>query len=948
MSIQEKVAPATKNETKTTLLFAKSVVGKGWKQSAYTAKELKQLFSTLSVRGEIYRDDAEKDNPKYGAAISFASFMPDSKGSRAADNIKSVTGIPFDFDAGEVSFDDMYDHCLKQKYEFYIYHTHSNMSSKKGVICERFRVLFPYASEYPIDGVAGRQEHYASTGYFAVAGHLKLKHFDITSNTVERANFLHSAPETTKHLAQFKFGNVGNRIDPTEIIPKYVKPVTEEKATAIVASNSTAYPDTYFETFNLSVWMNEYSHSFEMAELLKDRNVKTRKRQKGGYAIHCPDRVHFEHGSWGAFVTDGNDEHGFNIGCSHTTCKEKNRSHVDRLVTLLKDEIISVEDLENEDYGGGEIETPLTDREVVTLPSGFDYEGSEITLFAGKGKARKKISDRIFFTGLARDYESQEWLLVCEVTTPDGQTNEVYIQKRHAGKDTALEDLRAAGGAVYDTPGMKKVLVSVEPSQHCRLVSQGGWHNDVFVLTGDQVSVFGDGTDEKIIYRQSGQLKPAFNVGGTLEDWKTHIATPVQGNNLLQFSLCAAFAAPLMTPMGIDGGGFHLVGGSSIGKTIALKIFGSVFGGAKYITSYRGTDNAMESVCEMHNDCGLAIDEISQADTASFGETVYMMANGEGKNRANNFGDSKGTKTWRNMILSSGETTIAEKMEENKFGAPIKGGQSVRLVDLYADARKEMGIVEELNGAATSKEFVVALSDASKAFYGTAIRAFLEHFVKNGLHASQEFQDKRKAFIGAVVPSDADGQIGRIADRFALCAIAGEAAIEAGALPWAQGEAIKVCSSEFQKFLSIRGLGSFEVVQGIAAVEKFLVVNGARFQNHNGEDAHINNLVGWYKDSGHTGVREYYIPSSNWSEVCGGYSPDAVAKALADRGELVANTDGKLTKKYRPKGLKPIWCRVLVQDGRTKKEIDDDKQQLIVDFINKTFAHLHKNTKEDA
>ena len=147
-----------------------------------------------------------------------------------------------------------------------------------------------------------------------------------------------------------------------------------------------------------------------------------------------------------------------------------------------------------------------------------------------------------------------------------------------------LKRLREEGATIYDSTGMKKVLVSVAPSEKCRLVHKGGWHQnedgeDIFVLTGDEVEVFGDDSDEQIIYIQSGALKPKFNIAGTLADWKTNIATPVRGNNLLQFSLCVAFAAPLLKPMNVGGGGFHLVGESSIGKTVALKIFGSVFGG---------------------------------------------------------------------------------------------------------------------------------------------------------------------------------------------------------------------------------------------------------------------------------------------------------------------------------------------------------------------------------
>ncbi len=842
-------------------------------------------------------------------------------GRRQGKNIKALHLMVFDVDGG-CKFEKAVVAVKNSNLKAVIYTTHSHTEDE-----HRFRIVLFLKHPFVVDGksenVKRWKQFYRDTGK-----NLGIP-YDKSCVDVTRTHYLPSCPD--EKLARFEI-----------LEGEYLEISQTNTETQLEVFQSVSYPDTYFEDFNLSEWNRLYGHSFKMAELIKDKTeLVYRDRPDGGFEIYCPESDrHSSKDSKGAWVTDGNIKYKFNIGCSHDGCAERNR--FDRLKTLLNDGYITVKDLQDENYNGGTVGVS----ERPELPSGFMYEGSEITLSQGEKRPTKPICNRINFTGLARDHEGNEWLLVCEVTTPDGHINEVYVPKRFAGKDTTLEDLRAAGAAIYNTPGMKKILAYVEPSNKCRLVHKGGWYDDRFVLTGEQVAVFGDTSSERVIYLQTTKLKPQFNIGGTLAEWQTYIGEPVKGNNLLQFVLCAAFASPLLTPMNVGGGGFHLVGKSSIGKTVALQIFGSVFGGERYITSYRGTDNAMESVCEMHNDCGLAIDELSQADSTSFGETVYMMANGEGKNRANNFGDSKGTKTWRVMLLSSGEMTISDKVAENRFGTSIKGGQSVRLVDIYADAGKGMGVIEALNGADSSKVFVDALSQAAQSYYGTAIRRFLQYITKDGLYASQELQERRKKFVSGVVPQNADGQVGRIADRFAICAIAGELAIEAGILPWEKGEAFNVCKREFEKFIAIRGFGSFEVAQGIAEVRKFLIVNASRFEDHNATDVQVQNRIGWYKDNGETGDREYFIPTANWSEVCGGYSPDAVAKALADEGVLLKNKDGKLMKKYRPRGLSPQWCRVLVQKGRSEKEQKADESKFIEDVVGNHFPQKRKKHKD--
>ena len=142
-------------------------------------------------------------------------------------------------------------------------------------------------------------------------------------------------------------------------------------------------------------------------------------------------------------------------------------------------------------------------------------------------------------------------------------------------------------------------------------------------------------TDEVFLFKSDHHISN-FNTRGTLDDWKINIAKRILGNTILEFCLSCAFAGPLLTPCDLDGGGFHLLGASSSRKTTALCIAASACGGGDkgYIQSWRSTDNAVEGIALNHNNCLLCLDEISLATSKTVAESAYMLANGQGKARA--------------------------------------------------------------------------------------------------------------------------------------------------------------------------------------------------------------------------------------------------------------------------------------------------------------------------
>lgn len=219
-------------------------------------------------------------------------------------------------------------------------------------------------------------------------------------------------------------------------------------------------------------------------------------------------------------------------------------------------------------------------------------------------------------------------------------------------------------------------------------------------------------------------------MAGTLEEWQTSVARYCVGNSRLIFAVASAFAGTLLTLTDEGGGGFHCRGRSTIGKSTALLVAGSVWGGDSskgYLDTWRATINGLETVAELHNHGLLCLDEISQCDPRTIGETAYMLANGIGKARMTRAGGTRRRLEWDLIFLSNGEQSLSDLAAQ--AGQRTRGGQEARMCDVEADAGKGMGLFEEFHGMASPDALARHLSAASRKYYGTAICEYLAQLV---------------------------------------------------------------------------------------------------------------------------------------------------------------------------------------------------------------------------
>lgn len=523
-------------------------------------------------------------------------------------------------------------------------------------------------------------------------------------------------------------------------------------------------------------------------------------------------------------------------------------------------------------------------------------------------KPDQKICNRLEVIALARDTDSDSWGLLVSFQDDDGHEHmEIIPRADLLGNGLhCLEPLADKGLRIVSPRELLTYFRNVEVPNRVRLVSRIGWHGDAYVLPD---ATFGP-TDEPHIMKHANALTHAFQISGTLEEWQEHVGKKCVGNSRLAFAASAAFAAPLLDLIGEDSGGFHFRGGSSTGKTTALLVAGSVWGGGKsgYLQRWRATANGLEGVALNHCDALLLLDELGQIAPDEAGSSAYTLANGSAKVRADKHGNARKKATWRTLFLSSGEISLADHM--GSVGKKARGGQEVRMADIPANAGKGLGIFEELHDADSADAFARELADASKRFYGVAIRAYLEKLSEHRSEIADAVAKHRKDFheLG-LVPEGASGEVTRVAGRFSLVSAAGEIAAAWGLLPWQEGEALLAAATCFEAWLVERGgPAPIEESAAIAQVRKFIQQYGDErfaYMSTTADGRHITsaarNRAGYSRTV--NGETEYLFLSDVFrSEICSGYDHTMVARALEQRGYLKRGQADRLTTKVQIPG----------------------------------------------
>ncbi len=502
-----------------------------------------------------------------------------------------------------------------------------------------------------------------------------------------------------------------------------------------------------------------------------------------------------------------------------------------------------------------------------------------------------RVCSPLLVKGICRRLNGGGWGRVVAVEDPDGIWHESILDARDVSKRStaALNSLFDHGLELVSidkaAQSVLELLATWRPSARYTRIDRLGWADRKFssftLGNGDVL-----GGSHVVVDAVSDDVAGSMHELGALDDWRVQVAQPCEGNALMILALSHAFSGPLLSVLGRDGGGFHLRGVSSRGKSTLLGVAASVWGAPSFMQSWRGTDNGIEGIAAACNDSLLVLDEMHQVHPGVAGEIVYMLANGRGKLRMKSNGTAQDTRRWTVPVLSSGEISLEEHMAGG--GRTMHAGQDIRLIDLAADARSH-GAFDMLHGEKDGRAFAERMQRAVQANYGTAGPAFVRKLIPN-INKQQSFVRhvegfRRSCEERADLPSD--GQVLRVLGRFGVSALAGEMATKFGLTGWQPGAAQSAARDVFFEWFEARG-GSTqaEIKEAVDRTKLYVSKNPAGFARLGSQT--IFPRDGWIDEAW------VYILPECWKTIHGSDDPVSIARLLQAAGMLKAQKGGGL------------------------------------------------------
>jgi putative DNA primase/helicase len=561
-----------------------------------------------------------------------------------------------------------------------------------------------------------------------------------------------------------------------------------------------------------------------------------------------------------------------------------------------------------------------------------------------EGNERKPewVCAPLHVTARTRTEGAEAWGYLLEFTDPDGNAKTWAMPAQMlAGEGSEWAGyLRAMGLQMAPGTKARNLLARYVDTRRVQAraicTDRVGWHGGIYVLPSSSI---GQAEGLRYVFQSEGGIDDQYKQRGELDAWRREVAMLAAGNTRLIFALCCAFAGPLLRLAGVESGGFQFRGDSSGGKTTALKVAASVFGPPGYMQRWRTTDNALEATAVQHSDSLLILDEFGQLDPKVAGECAYMLANEQEKGRATRGGLAKRRRTWRLLFLSSGELGLGDHMRQ--AGKEMRAGQEVRFVDIPLDAGAGMGGLECLHGFDSAQALAEGITQRAAQHYGTAGRAWVEWLADRWAALPDELGGLIEQHKGAMVPDSAAQQVFRVGNRFAVVAVAGELATQAGITGWQAGEAAAAVRTCFNAWLGARGhMDNGEEAAMLRQVKAWLEKNGdALFTwSHRALDDHRGNTpyrAGFKRLVDENGkplkfdaatdyierrsaaesserlsasIEYMVLPEAFRQDVAKGFDSGAVAALLKRRGHLIHEKDRATSKQRLPGiGLAPVY-----------------------------------------
>jgi hypothetical protein len=328
------------------------------------------------------------------------------------------------------------------------------------------------------------------------------------------------------------------------------------------------------------------------------------------------------------------------------------------------------------------------------------------------------------------------------------------------------------------------------------MVGAPGWYGDIMLTSRRQ---YGKG-NRFVLDPNAGAHVARLTLGpGSLEDWQSTVAKIAKDSSRLRLMIGAAFAAPLLRPLGMDSFALNLFGTTSTGKTSGgLYAAGSVAGlfGENGLPGWSDSITALEQLEVGHRDGVLPLDDTGDESGGPLPihKKAKYLAFMFGRNRGRNLDKSYEkrskltTKEFRDIVLSTSE--VALKAIAESAADPRLGGEEVRFIDVPAMEPGGLDIFDGLqlsagdNPTKIGQRLVNELRREAINNQGFAIDAFLKCLARDPAAAIKKAKEHMAQFETKISSTLTTGADRRIAANFAVIYAGAALAIEFDVLPW--------------------------------------------------------------------------------------------------------------------------------------------------------------------
>lgn len=362
---------------------------------------------------------------------------------------------------------------------------------------------------------------------------------------------------------------------------------------------------------------------------------------------------------------------------------------------------------------------------------------------------------------------------------------------------------------------------------------------------------------------------------GNYETWINAAKEVRKTDSVAKIALAASFASVVLKVIGKLNFIVHFWGGTGTGKTVAQFLAASVWAdpneAAGFVQTFNGTLVGLEQLAGFIHNLPLILDEFQLVkDKKSFEQTVYMLCEGIGKTRGAKTGGLQKTLTWKNCMITSGESPITH--------AASGGGAVNRIIEVECRDRLFNDAVETL--------------DLIRANYGHAGKLFMGFLATEG--AKEKAQSLYKDYYQALGTSSTEKQTMAAAVILAADALATE---------WLFCDGNGLTVEDIDKYLHTKEAVD-SGARGYEYIHDYYVSNAAKFDV--GSDPCFGTVSG----------DEVRFIKAIFERVCeeGGYNPKALLSWLEQAGRLSRGKDSL----YKPTKVGKVATRcacINIADG---------------------------------